>query len=69
MPAERRFARLVGGRRANVVSINQVTDISAALQLAAALSALWQIRRSGRRLAWSLIAAAAMISAASHWVL
>jgi len=45
------------------VSISLVTDLSAALQLAAALAALWQIRKSGRRLAWSVIAAALLVMA------
>lgn len=58
------------------MSSTLLTEISAAFQIAAAVAAVWQIRRSGKRLAWGLIAAGFLVLAGErvwtlitrHWI-
>ncbi|NOZ93644.1 MAG: PAS domain S-box protein, partial [Acidobacteria bacterium] len=52
------------------MSTTALTELSAIFQIAAALAALWQIRRSGKRLAWGLIATALLVLAGERlWML
>ncbi len=44
-----------------------LTELSAIFQIAAALAAFWQIKRSGKRLAWGLIAAALLVLAGERF--
>ncbi|HHQ48769.1 MAG TPA: PAS domain S-box protein, partial [Acidobacteria bacterium] len=52
------------------MSIRALTELSAAFQIIAAVTALWQIKRSGKRLAWGLIATALLVLAGERlWTL
>lgn len=47
-----------------------LTEFSAAFQIAVAVAAIWQIRRSGKRLAWGLIATGFLVLASERvWTL
>ncbi len=52
------------------MNVTTLTELSAVFQVAAALAALWQIKRSGKRLAWGLIATAFLVLAGERlWML